>query len=304
MKFFNYKMPNGYDLKIGKIFRHAAVAMFLIMLSLNSYTTVSAGHVKVQTIFGKVNPQELTEGFHVVNPLADFTEYDIRAVTYPVDSIMVPSQDKLKTDMDISIIFTIVPASASDMKSNVGDVNDFITKYLKPKARSIIREVGKGYEKSQDFFLDDVQREMQERTLSGLNAFMEDKGAVIHNVLFRDVTLPKVVREAIIQTKQRQEEIQREAANLLVVAAQAQQAVKKAEAAKDAAVANASAKRTRADASAYETLTLAKADAEANKMINKTLTKDLIEIRRVGKWDGKYPTTMMGGNVPVIIGLK
>ena len=325
MKFFNYyktdvkkayeedqygrKTGNSVDvdvrsLDIPKIVLHSVAGVFGLIVAMNSYTTVPAGHVKVKTLFGKVHHEEYREGFHLVNPLSDFTLYDTRNITYGVDKIMVPSQDKLKTQMDVSIIFNLDPSLASNMKAEVGDVQDFVNKFLKPKARSTIREVGKGVKKSQDFFLDHVQQDMQTRTLSALNEFLENRGVVVSSVLFRDVTLPRVVSSAIIQTKQRQEDIRREEANLAVVEKQAQQQVKQAEARESAAIADANAKRTLADAAAYEIEKIAESQAKANSMVKKTLTEELIKMKLAEQWDGKYPTHMLSEGSNILIGAK
>ena len=48
------------------------VLIILIWLGINSYTTVSAGHNKVATLFGEIRDQPLGEGFHLVNPLLKF----------------------------------------------------------------------------------------------------------------------------------------------------------------------------------------------------------------------------------------
>lgn len=293
----------GEEVNVSKVTVHSLLFFIIMSVVLNSYTTVPAGHVKVQTLFGKVVHGEFTEGFHVVNPLADFSVYDGRKQTYHINGIMVPSQDKLKTAMDVSIIYSLTTSQASDMKQEIGSLEDFEDKFLLPKARSLIREVGKGVKDSQSFFLDHIQQEIQTKTTERLAIFMEERGVVVHNVLFRDVTLPNVVANAIIQTKKRQEEVNQEKAKLDIAEQQAQQQVIQAKAKELAALAEANAKRTRADAEAYEIEAVATATAKGNLLINKTLTKDLIEASRIEKWNGAYPSTMLGGSSGVLLNI-
>jgi len=54
---------------------------FFILLAMNSYTTVEPGHNKVATLFGDIQGEALQEGFHIVNPLLKFYNYDLRVHT-------------------------------------------------------------------------------------------------------------------------------------------------------------------------------------------------------------------------------
>ena len=267
----------------------------LIWIGMNSYTTVSPGHNKVATLFGDIRPDALDEGFHVVNPLLKFYTYDLRVHTQTWEQVQVPSQDKLKTSMDISVTFRINPSHTPTMLGETGNLNDVITKLLTPKVRSLLREAGKSVAKSQDFYLDTTQRDLQAFMEDGLTDHMAIKGIIVEAVLFRDITLPQVVTSAVIQTKERQEQLEREKAQLRIVEQQAQQQVKQAEAREQAAKSDANAVRTLADAEAYQIEKLADAQARANTVLAKSVTPSLIEYNSIAKWNGAYPQTLMGG---------
>jgi regulator of protease activity HflC (stomatin/prohibitin superfamily) len=268
---------------------------FLIWVGMNSYTTVAPGHNKVATLFGEIYGQPLDEGFHVVNPLLKFYTYDLRVHTETWEKVQVPSQDKLKTSMDISVTFRINPSHTPTMLKETGDLNDVIVKLLTPKVRSLLREAGKTVAKSQDFYLDTTQRDMQLFMEDGLTDYMFKKGITVEAVLFRDITLPQVVTSAVIQTKERQEQLEREKAQLRIVEQQAQQQVKQAEAREQAAKSDANAVRPLADAEAYQIEKLADAQARANTVLAKSVTSSLIKYNAIAKWDGAYPQTLMGG---------
>ncbi|MCP3675364.1 MAG: prohibitin family protein [Gammaproteobacteria bacterium] len=271
------------------------ILIFLVWLGMNSYTTVPPGHNKVATLFGDVQEDVINEGFHIVNPLLKFYTYDLRVQTETWKKIQVPSQDKLKTSMDISVTFKTDPNYTPSMLKETGSLKDAISKLLTPKVRSLLREAGKTVAKSQDFYLDTVQQELQIYMESGLTDYMSQKGLVVEAVLFRDITLPQVVTSAVIQTKERQEQLEREKAQLRIVEQQAQQQVKQAEAREQAAKADANAKRTLADAEAYEIEKLAAAQAKANTELAKSVTASLIKYNAISKWNGEYPQTLMGG---------
>lgn len=271
-------------------------AIILLTLAVNSYTTVEAGHNKVATLFGKVQPEPYTEGLHIVNPLLNFIDFDLKQQTYTWEKVQVPSQDKLKTSMDISVTFRLDGENTPTILQNTGTLNEVVTKHITPKVRSLLREAGKTVSQSQDFYLDDVQQQLQVYMEDGLKAYLLEKGVIVTAVLFRDVTLPQVVTSAVIQTKERQEQLEREKAQLKIVEQQAQQQVKQAQAREIAAISDANATRTKSDAEAYKIEKLAEAQAKANTILARSITKELINYNAVKQWNGAYPQTLMSGD--------
>lgn len=280
---------------------YGVLALLGLMVFFNAYTTVEAGHNKVATLFGKVQPEPYAEGFHLVNPLLDFVSFDLRQLTYTWEKVQVPSQDKLKTSMDVSVTFKLKPERTPQILQESGLLKDVVDKHITPKVRSLLREAGKTVAQSQDFYQDSVQQELQVYMENGLTEYLEAKGVLVTAVLFRDITLPKVVTVAVIQTKERQEQLEREKAQLKIVEQQAQQQVKQAEAREMAAVADANAKRTQADAEAYRITKEAAAQAQANELLSKSVTKPLISYNAIQKWNGAYPQTLMGGSAEGLI---
>jgi regulator of protease activity HflC (stomatin/prohibitin superfamily) len=76
----------------------------------------------------------------------------------------------------------------------------------------LLREAGKSVDRSQDFYLDTVQLELQTYVEDGLTEYLYPEGVIVDAVLFRDITLPTVVTSAVVQTKERQEQLEREKA--------------------------------------------------------------------------------------------
>jgi regulator of protease activity HflC (stomatin/prohibitin superfamily) len=276
---------------------------FMLLIAMNCYTTVPAGHNKVATLFGDVRMEPLGEGLHIINPLLDFVQFDLRAVTETWSDVQVPSQDKLKTSMDVSVTFHLDGERTPMILQETGTLADSIAKHVTPKVRSLLREAGKSVGKSQDFYLDTVQQEIQIYVEDGLTEYLYPKGVIVDAVLFRDITLPTVVTSAVVQTKERQEQLEREKAQLKIVEQQAQQQVKQAEAREQAAVSDANAKRTQADAEAYRIKKEAVSQAEANELLARSVTDELIRYNGIQRWDGKYPSTLMGGGEGVLLSL-
>ena len=265
-----------------------ASAVFLL---LSAVITVPAGHVKVATLFGQVQDDTYGEGLHIVNPLLDFTDFDLRQKTHK-ETAGIPAEDKLITRMDVSVQYRTIGEMAPDILRNTGTTDALIQVHMIPKLRSILREQGKGVKVSQDFFRESVQRQLQETLQVGLAEYLAPKGIQVETVLIRDVELPEVIRTAITETKRREQEVLKQQAELERFATEQDQKVKQAESELRAAKLEAQKIKELADAEAYKI-----------EVLNKTLAKspNYIELKKVEQWDGKLPVYTGGdGNIPMI----
>lgn len=268
-----------------------AIIVGVFVLILNSCTTVSSGHVKVASLFGKVQDEPLSEGLHFpVNPMLSFREIDGRQKTH-MEKAGVPSEDKLITTVDVSVQYRIIKAQAPDIVRNTGDAEAAIQVHMIPKLRSILREQGKGVKMAQDFFKESIQAQLQDSLQVGLSSFLAEQGIQIDNVLIRGVILPAVIQNAITETKKREQEVIKQAAELERYAMEQDQIIKKAESELEAAKLEAEKKITLADAEAYQI-----------DVVNKQLSKsaNYIELKKVEQWDGVLPVYAGGNNVPMI----
>src|SRR5689334_8557162 len=59
-------------------------AVFLVMASA---VVVPAGNVGVQVFFGDVETDELESGFHVINPLIEINNMDVRTQAYTMSAV-------------------------------------------------------------------------------------------------------------------------------------------------------------------------------------------------------------------------
>lgn len=268
-----------------------SISVGVFVLLLNSYTTVSAGHVKVASLFGKVQDEPLDEGLHFpINPMLSFKEIDGRQKTHK-EMAGVPSEDKLITNVDVSVQFRIIKAKAPDMVRNTGDAEAAIQVHMIPKLRSILREQGKGIKMAQDFFKESVQAKLQNSLQTGLSEFLADQGIQVDTVLIRGVVLPAVINNAIKETKKREQEVIKQAAELERYAMEQDQIIKKAESELKAAKLEAEKKITLADAEAYQI-----------QVVNDQLSKsaNYIALKKVEQWNGVLPVYTGGDNVPMI----
>lgn len=237
----------------------------LLLLSLliggcSSYKTVPVGRVSVATLFGSVKGT-YTEGMHFpVNPLYAWTEFDTREKTVK-EVIGIPTSDQQITDVDVTVNYRVKPALAEAVLKDTGNEEQLVAVHLIPNLRSLAREEGKSVKKCEDFYLDTTQNLLQSTILAGLRLRLDTKGLEVTSVLIRDMKLPPYIVKAIESKKIREQEAEKQKAELERYTTEQQQLVVKAEAEKKSAEAEAIKKRTLADAQAYEIEKITKAIA-------------------------------------------
>ncbi len=272
-------------------FRHVSgtlIGLFLLWLIPSSIETVPAGHVKVGTLFGRVQDASIAEGLHFVNPLMQWRAFDCRQKTAKIDGSSMPSNDQLTTSIDWSIQYRADCSMAAQMLRETGTVQEVVTVHLTPNFRSLIREKGKGVARAEDYFSEEVQARLQDGVLTDLAEIVGSKGITVSGTLLRNVKLPPVIATAIESKKERQQEAEKQQAELERFRIEQEQKIAQAE-----------VERKAAELEAQKIRTLAEAEAAANRIVAASLTNSLVEYRAIERWEGKLPT-VTGGAVPFI----
>ena len=227
------------------------VIIVIAVLATQFVKSVPAGHVSVATLFGAVKTEALGEGLHFVNPFHKFTNYDVRQKTH-MESVGVPSQDQLTTMIEVSVQYRLDESMAAAMKKNTGMAEDMIRVHLIPNVRSVLREQGKTIEKAENFFLEETQAKLQASVLSALQSYCGPKGIDIEAVLLRDIQLPPFITKAIESKKEREQEVEKQKAELERFKTEQEEMIVAAEAGRRAASEDAEKVKLLADARAYE----------------------------------------------------
>ena len=180
-----------------------AVVMFAI-LGMNSVACVRTGHVGVVTVFGRVTGRTMSEGIHMVNPLARVQELDIKTQEVK-ERAAVPSKEGLIMGLEASVLYHLDPTRAAEVYQRVGiEYRDVL---LVPNFRSAIRAVTSANLASTLY--SDAREAIAQQILADLQAQVQPRGVVIENVLLRDLQLPDTLKRAIEAKQQAQQEAQR-----------------------------------------------------------------------------------------------
>lgn len=241
-------MPNPL---LAKLLPVAVILAVIAFAGSRCVKVIPAGYVGVATLFGSVQETPYEAGFHIVNPLLGWTEFDARQKTHK-ETAGVPSQDQLTTKVDVSVQYRIIGAMAPEIYKDTGTSAQAVEVHLIPKVRSVLREQGKRIKRAEDFFLEETQQQLQESLQVELEAFLQPKGIEVNDVLIRDIQLPQRLIAQIEQKKEVEQQAERQKAELIRYETEQQQQVVKARADRQAAEEEAARRKVIADAQAYE----------------------------------------------------
>ena len=187
--------------------RGGAGLIVVAVLGLTAASTVSCvrtGHVGVVTLFGRVTGQTMTEGIHLVNPLARVHELDVKTQEIK-ERASVPSKEGLIMGLEASVLYHLQPDRAADVLRTVG--SDYANVLLVPHFRAAIRGVTASnvasalYSDSRETIARQIQTELQTQ--------VNPRGIVVERVLLRDLQLPETLKRAIEAKQQAEQEAQR-----------------------------------------------------------------------------------------------
>src|SRR6266542_4301639 len=126
------------------IIRGAGTLLLLAIagiIALSSTSCVRTGHVGVVSIFGRVTGRTLSEGIHIVNPVASVTELSVKTQEIK-EKASVPSKEGLIMGLEASILYHLDPARAATVYQQMGPTYADIL--LIPTFRSAIRAITAG----------------------------------------------------------------------------------------------------------------------------------------------------------------
>jgi prohibitin 1 len=185
------------------------VAMIFV---LRSCTIVPAGNVKVVDFMGSVSKRPLEPGPRLTNPLANRITMDTRVIEVK-EHMETPTSEGLTATVDISLLFSLMPAGAPGMYKEYG--TNWVDKIVLPNLRSATRDVIANY-KSEDLYsksrttiASDISSRLEKQFLSR-NIMLDNKDGR-ESVLLRDLQLPAEVKAAIerkIKEKQASEQME------------------------------------------------------------------------------------------------
>lgn len=252
----------------------AGLVLFLAVVGASSFTVISAGHTGVQVTLGEVNPSPLTEGVHFVNPISQVKDVDVRLQKAELKGANAGTKDLQVVHTDIVINYRLDPLKVPHIYKEYGlNVDE---KVLGPGVNEAFKSVTGHYTSEELVTKRDI---VSAEILQHLVAKMAPFNITVSNVSLVNFGFSQAY-QAAIESK--------------VIATQ-----QTAKAEQDLA-------RIKVEAASR----IAQADGEAKAIaiqaaaIQSNGGENYVKLQWIEKWDGKMPTTMVGGDSKTMMNIS
>ena len=271
-----------------------SILSFIVLL--NCYTIVTAESEGSVTSFGEVKLGERLTGFNWVAPWWTIDEYNNLLTTVTLEDRGIPSQDKFKTQMDISYTGRFLKGNADKIRASTGTAGQFLSTHVDKKVRSCSIGAGTRVLNSQAFFEEETQANMTKFVLNCVNEYLTQEevggGFELTQVQFTDISLDPVVKKFMVTTKERQEQEAQQESSLRIADLKAQEVTKVSAANLAASEDNKKSAMNMSDAKLYDM----QKTAEGNVVLSKSITNELIMYVEAKKWNGVRSKIVSSGS--------
>lgn len=286
-----YAPPGGVSPAIGRgLVGVVAALVFGIVTMAAMIEVIEAGHVGVVLTWGKAEREVRHPGLQVIVPfMQSIVHIDTRVQPHEFTEIDAASEEYQSVKITGKLNYHIDPARAGELYQAVG--TDFATKVIDPALADLVKEVVPGYSVTEILpRRDEIRREVKQRMTDNLDRY----GIVIDDIYFANISFSPEYQAAIERKQTAEQNALAEQQILKQKEWQAQQAEVEAKGKANAYLAQ---QRAEADAILYRS----QKQAEANEALNRSLSPQLLEYRRLEKWDGRQPMVVGSSSSDLLI---
>lgn len=239
----------------------STIALFLliIVICFNTFIIVNAGERGVVLKFGRVEEQILEEGIHAIVPII----YTVKKLSIRIQkqdlAAEASSKDLQEVFVDVALNWHIAPEEANLIFQQIGDEQAVIDRIINPAIEEVLKAVMAQYTAEEIIT-------KREEVKAAVDKILTTR-LINYHVKIDDISLVRVhfserFRDAV-EAKQIAEQEAKKASFAAI------KALKKAE----------------------ERVNLARGEAEAQRLIQETLTSQLLQKAAIERWNGELPIT-------------
>lgn len=300
IKFFYDKEMDEF--KWGHMVGSFVALIVAVILAFSMIKTVPTGYTGILTTFGKVEPNTVSAGVHVIAPWQKIVKLDNRTQKVSVETDTF-SKDIQQVKVSLAVNFCIDQATAQELYKTVG-VNYYDSVVL-PRILENVKAVVAEYSAEN---LVAKRGELSDEILTRLTDDAAAYGINIISISVEDIDFTDEFTDAVerkqvatqnklaAETEQAQKTMEEQAAaDRAVISA-------KAKAEQDVIAANAELEVTKIQAEAA--LYAGEKEAEMNKRIAESLTPNLVKYYYIKQWEGVLPKTVLGEDNSFMISLE
>lgn len=297
--FYDEKMD---EFRWGHIIGSVVALIVAIILAFSMIKTVPTGYTGILTTFGRVEPNTVSAGVHVIAPWQKIVKLDNRTQKVSVETDTF-SKDIQQVKVSLAVNFCIDQATAQELYKTVG-VNYYESVVL-PRILENVKAVVAEYSAEN---LVAKRGELSDEILTRLTDDAAAYGINIISISVEDIDFTDEFTDAVerkqvatqnklaAETEQAQKTMEEQAAaDRAVISA-------KAKAEQDVIAANAELEVTKIQAEAA--LYAGEKEAEMNKRIAESLTPNLVKYYYIKQWEGVLPKTVLGEDNSFMISLE
>lgn len=260
-------------------------AIIALIVALNSFTIVPAGHTGVVLTMGEVSKTSYDAGFHLKIPFAQKVETMSNKIQVYETPASAVSKDLQTVNSSIAVNYRLSSAKSSSMYEEVG--TDYRAVLIAPAVQECMKSATAKYTAEE---LITERQAVGDAVKTSLDARLNDYGIFIEKFNIVNFDFTDEFNNAI-EAKQVAEQ------NLLKTETEQKQV-------KLIAQTEADKKVIAAKAEAEAILAQAQAQADANKLLEESLSEKVIAYEQIQKWNGVMPKVTSGDsglliNVPL-----
>lgn len=269
---------------VGKLIGFAVTAGVALVVAVSSFTIVPAGNTGVILTLGKVSSSSFSEGFHLKLPFVQQVESmsnKIQVFETPASAV---SKDLQTVESKLAVNYKLVSDKSADMYRIVG--TDYQTVLISPVVQECMKSATAKYTAEQ---LITERSAVGDEVKSALDEKLNSYGIYIEKFNIVNFDFSDEFNNAI-EAKQVAEQ------NLMKTETEQKQAITIAEA-------EAKKKVIAAEANADAILAEANAQAEANRLLEASLSDKVIAYQQIERWDGSMPKVVGGDSNGFLINI-
>ncbi|MBU0757362.1 MAG: prohibitin family protein [Nanoarchaeota archaeon] len=177
-----------------KLFVAIGIILLLIVLIPSFIVIVNDGEVGVRKTLGKISDRELYGGIHFAfPPITSIQKWDVRTQQIE-EQATVPSNEGLIVSLDVSVIYHLNDGQVAELYKATS--RNYWDTLLIPYLRNAIRDISSKY-KVADLYSEKGRRQVSIDMHDYLIEKLEPRGIIIEDVLLRDIKIPEELTRAI-----------------------------------------------------------------------------------------------------------
>ncbi|MDN5925336.1 MAG: prohibitin family protein [Xanthomonadales bacterium] len=241
----------------------------MLFLISDSFVTVGPGKRGVLMTFGSVHQGVLAPGLHFKVPfMQTVREMDVQ-IQKSNERQMAASKDLQDVTTTVAVNWSIDPADAEWVYQHIGSEQQLVTKMIDPVVANAVKAVTARYNAEALIAKrEQIRTEMQSLIIKDLEKYKIS----VEGVNITDFKFSPEYTKAIEQKQVAQQKAQKASYDLERIKVEAQQQVAQAQ-----------------------------GQAQAQKLVQSTLTPELIQMKAIEKWNGVLPQAVGGeGALPML----